>query len=186
MDTLEKGTSDAENLSGNSAPDSTNENANGDTSKDGTQEDADTLRKRLADKDAYIKKLESERKTKSKSEPEDDDDVNTWLIMNTDDLKLCAKEYKEELAFYKSHKIPITEEIRNRALQSAKDRKGVRPVVQANRTETTSNTTGTEFRRTTKTDEIPSSVIEAADKAGTTITPERFAKYKAEIEGEKK
>lgn len=143
------------------------------------QEDADT--KRIADKKAYLAKLDREIKekeaTRNNARPEDQDDVITWMTLNGDDLKLVAKEYQEELSFYKSHKIPVTNDIRDRALQSARNRKGVRPTVERQASEVT-----TETRKVAKSDEIPAAI----KKANPNMTQAQYLQYKAEFDAKKK
>ena len=162
----------------------TDETATGDTS-DVTQEDADT--RRIEDKQAYLKDLdrqikeaEANRNKTKKSEPDDEDSVMTWLTVNSDDLKLVTKEYNEELAFYKSHKIPVTNDIRDRALQSAKARKGVRGE-SVERQGTTSEVQG-EMRKGTAVMAIPAKIAEANPK----MTLDDYKKFKAEFDARDK
>jgi hypothetical protein len=181
MDTPEKETSDVETPTDTSTTEQSEETATSDTSEDGTQEDADTLKKRLSDKDSYIKKLELKLKAKKEKgdDTEDHDDVMTWFNLNADNLKLVGKEFKEELSFYKSHKIPVTNEIRDRALREARDRKGVRDTEE--HTVTASETQG-EMRKTAKITNVPESVLQ--HRPG--MTPDQYAKYKAEFDAGKK
>lgn len=186
METLETGASTAEAHTGDSAPDSTDENATSGTSSAGSQEDAD-LQKQLADKDRHIQKLESElrdertgkKAPKKREGTEDTDDVMTWMTLNADSLKLCGKEFKEELAFYKNHGIPVSDEIRDRALRDAKARKGVGPKVnvEADRQASTSTPVSGEMRKTGPTDDIP----ERVKKFRPDLTPEKYREYKKDF-----
>ena len=179
MDTQPTGTNDEAQAS----TDVTDETVTDDTSKEQQTEDAGT-QKRIDDKETYLKALDKEIKEKEakrksiKSEPEDQDDVITWMALNSDDLKLVGKEFQEELAFYKSHKIPVTNSIRERALRDARTRKGVRSQEVA----VTASETQGEMRKTEVVREVPSSVLEHYPD----MTPERFAKYKSEFEAKKK
>ena len=171
MDTQEIGTT-IENV---------NETATSDTSET-SQEDADA--RRIEDKKAYLKELDRQIKeaeanrNKVKKVDEDQDDVMTWLTTNQDDLKLVTKEYNEELAFYKSHKIPVSNEIRDRALASAKSRKGVGK--NASTEQVTALGGSTEMRKAATINEIPAAVKAANPK----MTLERYKELKAEIEAE--
>jgi len=184
MDTQDTGTTEEQ-----SSTEQTEETTTSDTSADGNSEDVDA--KRIADKEAYLKELDRQIKEKEtlrnkakKSEPEDQDDVITWMALNADNLKLVGKEFQEELAFYKSHKIPVTNDIRDRALRDARARKGVRNVESERQAATSSEVQG-ETRKTAKV-EMPETVEQLAKEGGTTLTPERFAKYKAEFDARKK
>lgn len=192
MDTQDSGTSTEETLTGDSSTEQTEETATSDTSEDGAHEDADTLRDRLSEKDRYIKQLEAERlegtskkkPTKREAQSEDPDDVMTWMTLNGDQLKLVGKEYKEELAFYKSHGIPVTDDIRDRALRDARARKGVGSKstnAETERQVSTSSESSGEMRKTASR-EVPESI----KKLYPDMTPERYAKYKAEIDSKQK
>jgi len=192
METQETGASTEEAGNGDSSTDTTEEStATGETSEDGTQvEDADTLKERLAEKDKHITKLEKElrdnKSKKAKSDvSEDQDDVMTWMTINTDGLKLVAKEFQEELAFYKSHKIPITNDIRDRALRDARARKGVgsKSSEGAERQTSTSTEVTGEIRKSQKgANEVPPEIKALYPD----MTPERYLKYKAEFDAKKK
>lgn len=135
----------------------------------------------------YDKNAHKAKESKSaKSEPEDSDDVMTWMTLNADNLKLVPKEFQEELTFYKSHKIPVTNEIRDRALRDARARKGVRNT-EAERQASTSTETQGEMRKTTSNPtEVPENIAKLAKEGGTELTPERYAKYRPEIEERRK
>lgn len=192
MDTQDTGASTEEALSGDSSTQTTDESATGETSEAGTQEDAATLLQRISDKDAHIVKLEKELLTlkpkketpKKREAVEDPDDVMTWMTMNTDSLKLVGKEFQEELKFYKDHGIPVTNEIRDRALRDARSRKGVGPKVNAEeqRQAQTSAPVQGEMRKTAQITEVPESV----KKYYPDMTLERYLKYKPEIDARKK
>jgi hypothetical protein len=191
MDTQTTGTSTEETQTGDSSTGTIDETTTGDTSETGAHEDADTLRKQLSDKDRYIKQLESERidvspkkkAPKSEAVTEDQDDVMAWMTLNSDSLKLVGKEWQEELSFYKSHDIKVTNEIRDRALRDANNRKGIGPknTAEADRQASTSSESTGEMRKTNSR-EIPESVKAHVPK----MTPEQYAKYKAEFEASKK
>ncbi len=149
------------------------------TSDTVTEEDAEL--RRIADKKKYLSDLDREIKEKEAlrkkaSEPEDDEDMITWHSVNSDDLKLVNKEYKEELQFYKTNKIPVTNDIRDRALRDAKYRKGVRPE-ETERQATNTSVQG-EMRKSTKTTGVPDTVKNVVSKD---YTPEKHAKYEAEF-----
>lgn len=189
METPTQGASTEEAQTGNSSTEQTDESGTTDTSTDGQQEDADTLKKRLADKDAHIVKLETElreKKPPKKGEPEDADDVMTWMTLNADNLKLVPKEFQEELTFYKSHKIPVTNEIRDRALRDARARKGVRNTEAERQTSTSTETQGEMRKTTSNPTEVPEHIAKLAKEGGTELTPERYAKYRPEIEERRK
>lgn len=177
MDTQDTGTTEEQ-----SSTEQTDENATSATSKDG-ENDADT--RRIEDKQEYLKQLDREikeaealrNKTAKKGDSETEDDVMTWLTVNADSLKLVTKEYQEELAFYKSHKIPVTNDIRDRALRDAKTRKGVRSG-NVDRTASTSTEVAGEMRKPASTGEIPDEVKKLNPK----LTKEKYQKYKAEFE----
>lgn len=178
MDTQLTGTTEEQ-----SSTEQTEETTTSDTSTDGT-EDADT--KRIVDKEEYLKELDRQIKEKEalrnkakKSEvPEDADDVITWMTLNSDGLKLVPKEFQEELAFYKSHKIPVTNEIRDRALRDARARKGVR---EGERQASTATEVHGEVRKSLATD-IPDAIKELRPN----MTVEQYRAYKAEFDARKK
>ncbi len=192
MDTQETGTEEETETVDST---DTDETVTDDTSEAGT-EDADQELKRIKDKKQYIKdldrdikELEQKRltlKPKSKSETvtEDQDDVMTWATINSDSLKIVGKEYKEELAFYKAHKIHITSDIRDRALRDARARKGLgsKSNAEANRQAETSTEVTTEMRKSSvKTGEIPASIKAMRPD----MTLEQYESYKADIEAKK-
>lgn len=103
METLETGASNAgAEESETQHTEQTDENANGGTSTDGSTEDADdveTLKKRIADKDAHIARLETEKremapkKTPKPAGTVSEDDA-LWIVENADALKMCKPEYQ--------------------------------------------------------------------------------------------
>lgn len=179
MDTQDSGTSTEETQQGDSSTGTTDENASV-TSEAGTHdEDAETLRKQLSDKDRYIKQLEAERNqgkkpSKREAATEDQDDVITWTTLNADALKMAAKEYKEELSFYKAHGIVVTNEIRERALRDAKARKGLSAGQQQ---QLSPEGQGGEIRKT-ETREVPESIRRLRPN----MTYDEYLKLKAEKE----
>jgi hypothetical protein len=72
------------------------ENVNDDTSTDGEQEDAAVLKKRLADKDRYIKELESKKPKREDTRPEEIKDLE-WRLENKERIALVKDEYQELL-----------------------------------------------------------------------------------------
>lgn len=137
------------------------------------QGDADTevLKKRLADKDSHITKLEEKlRKTPKEAKAPEDDTL--WLIDNANDIKLV----KEEFAAYKAKGYD-----RDDALRLAKLDKGI-----------TSQSTS-ELSRQAGTSSAPATVnrtLEGGDDMTLTdsdkafgIKPETKQKYKGLVEG---
>ncbi len=173
MDTQDTGTTEEQ---------SSTETTLSDTSGNGT-EDAGQL-KRIADKEQYLRDLDREikekegQRKKAKTE-ETPDDVITWATMNSDDLKLAHSEYQEELDFYKGHKIPITNDIRDRALREAKIKKGLTKErnQDGERQKATSSESGTEMRRGKPEEVVP----EQLQKLSKTMTKEKYQKYKEEF-----
>lgn len=120
---------------------------------------------------------------KSKSSPSEDQDmVITWMSLNSDSLKMVAKEYQEELQFYKNHNIPVTNEIRDRALREAKNRKGLIKAKsnEAERQAATAEPTQGEHRAT----KPKVTLTEQQRELG--LTEEMIAKYKDEVEPKRK
>jgi hypothetical protein len=74
------------------------ETVSDDTSTDGKQEDAATLKKRLADKDRYIKELES-RKPKEEKPDNRSAEIKEleWKLENKERIKLVEEEYSRIL-----------------------------------------------------------------------------------------
>ncbi len=96
MDTLEKeepATVETEEVTPQSETEETDEV---DTSEDGTQEDAALLKKRLADKDRYIKELESKKPKREDTRPEEIKELE-WRLENKDRIKLVEEEYQQIL-----------------------------------------------------------------------------------------
>lgn len=190
MDTQDTGTT--EDTTSSTAADET---TTGDTSTE-NGEDADLELKRIKDKKQYLKDLDREIKEaeekrnglkpnkKSETLTEDQDDVQIWMTVNSDSLKVVGKEFQEELKFYKDHKIPVTNEIRERALRDAKARKGygAKSNAEAERQADTSTEVQGEVRKTTQVTEIPESIR----KHNPTMTLEQYKKYKAEFDAKKK
>lgn len=94
MDTLAEEPATQETVTDTPATEQPEENATGDTSKDGTQEDAATLQKRLADKDRYIKELESKKKEKPDTRSEEIKDLE-WKLENKDRIELVKDEFEK-------------------------------------------------------------------------------------------
>lgn len=78
------------------APDQSEETAASDTSEDGQQEDAATLRKRLADKDRYIKELEGKKKEVPDTRSKEIKDLE-WKLENKERITLVKDEYERIL-----------------------------------------------------------------------------------------
>ena len=93
MDTLTEEPDTPESDKDTQEAEESEETANGDTSEDGDQEDAAT-KKRLADKDRYIKELESKAKTDTRSEEIKDLE---WRLANKDRIDLVKDEYDKIL-----------------------------------------------------------------------------------------
>jgi hypothetical protein len=174
MDTQDTGTTEEQSSV------QTDETSSADTST----ENDDASQKRISDKELYLKDLDRQIKEKealrkkSKSE-ETSDDVITWATMHSDDLKLVHEEYQDELEFYKSHKIPITNDIRDRALREARNKKGLTKTQNAEgaRQKATSSEAGTEMRKGPPSPQLPDSVKQLSK----TMTPEKYQKYREEF-----
>lgn len=76
--------------------DETEETAEDDTSTDGEQEDAAVIQKRLADKDRYIKELESKKPKREDTRPEEIKDLE-WRLLNRDRIEVVKEEYQQIL-----------------------------------------------------------------------------------------
>ena len=77
------------------ATEQSDETVSDDTSTDGKQEDAANLHKRLADKDRYIKELESKKpKVEPDSRSEEIKDLE-WKLENKDRISLVKDEYEK-------------------------------------------------------------------------------------------
>ena len=167
------------------------ESVNDETSTDGTQEDADPLKKVISDKDRHIVKLEKELRDARAGTTEKGstgDDYVLWTAVHADELKLVDKEFLEELKFYKEHNIEVNDEIRNRALRDAKNRKGLgtKNTAGADRQAATSSPTQGESR-SVHSDEIPENVAKLIKKAtGKEPTKEDYNRWKQDIEARKK
>lgn len=101
------------------------ETTTSDTSEVGTQESAD--KKRLADKDRYIKQLEKEKKelAERQATSTDPDDVTDWKILHSEEIKACGETYLEEVKFFKEQGVTLTPKVLEKALNSAKHEKGL-------------------------------------------------------------
>lgn len=86
---------------------------------DGERQDSDILKKRLADKDRYIKELEAKTK-KPKNE-----DETLWLIENSQDLKIVKAEYQAELDELVEMGAKPTLKTKQKALKLALSNKGI-------------------------------------------------------------
>ena len=168
--------------------DTDDENANGGTSDDGEHEDADALKKRLADKDTHITNLEKENRAlktgKTKKTDETDEDLTDWKIMNADDIKMAGKEYQDEVAFFKSQGIKVTQVVLERALTNAKAKKGLSGKSddgELKRQAETSEASQGETRRSKS--KLPQ-LTEQQKKLG--LTPEKIAEIDAQMAEERK
>lgn len=94
MDTLIEEPATQETATDTPETDSTEENVIDDTSTDGTQEDAATLQKRLADKDRYIKELESKKKKEEPDTRSNEIKELEWKLENKERIKLVQSEYE--------------------------------------------------------------------------------------------
>lgn len=99
MDTLDiEEPATQETVTDTPATEQTEETVTDDTSTDGTAEDAATLKKRLADKDRYIKDLEASRKSEGKSESSPKDLIELeWKLENKHRIELVKDEYEKIL-----------------------------------------------------------------------------------------
>lgn len=190
MDTPEKGASTASaDSSETSQTDTTDENANGGTSDGGTHEDADdveTLKKRNADKDAHISRLEGElqaAKAGKKPASETAEDVTDWKILNADAIRICGKEYQDEVAFLKSQGVKMTPAVLERALQNAKARKGLSKPdsTEATRQAETASPSQGEHRQTSRRKPVLTDQQRAMG-----LTEDDVERYGKQIEAEKK
>jgi hypothetical protein len=85
-----------ETLAETPATEPTEETVIDDTSEDGKQEDAANLKKRLADKDRYIKELEG-KKQKGDDRSQEIKELE-WKLENKDRISLVQEEYDQILA----------------------------------------------------------------------------------------
>lgn len=110
----------------NADNDQTSEEAPDSGEEAGDAGDDATNKKRLADKDRLITKLQKENDElkKSPKKPEPDDEID-WKIENAGRIKLVKAEYQAELDELTANGAKPTNAIRQKALELAELRKGV-------------------------------------------------------------
>jgi len=160
-----------------------------DTPAGGSQESTD---KQLADKDKHIvdiekqnKDLEAKNKTleDKAAKTTDPSDVLDWKIEHLDEIKMGGEEYKKELNFFKDQGIKVTPAIMEKALQNAKNTKGMSD--EPNTADDATTTAAPAAGETRATKAKKTKVMPEWLKRSKTMTEERWNEEVAKKETEK-
>lgn len=178
------GTSDEETNTDTPQTDETDENATSDTSEDGSQESTD--KKQLADKDRYIKELETDKKKLQAKvdKTNDPSEIFDWKVDHLDEIKMGGEVYKKEVQFFKDQGIKITPAILEKALEVAKNTKGMSDEPKTADDATTTAAPAASETRATKADGKKKSMPDWLKRSGT-MTQERWDEEVANKEAER-